>query len=624
MRADRLTGDDRASPASVTIIGASVRGTSALERILASASDDARQQLIVHVIDPYPPGSGRIWRAAQSSFLIMNTVAAQSTLFTDGTVECEGPIRPGPSLAQWCRLVAADPAVAGADAPTEVIAEAVATRDHSNPSRLLYGHYLRWCFEDIVRSAPPHVEVRVHRARAIALERAAAGWSVELDDGNALTTDAVLLAVGWLDPAAPAPHARVIAAGNPIDQDLSPIRAGEIVAVRGLGMGFFDTLSQLTEQRGGRFIDLADGSCRYEPSGEEPFLVAGSRRGLPYRAKPDFGAPPFFPEQRILRAALPRLRSRRPVDFARDVLPLIERDAAFDYYRALVRVRPGAVRDAPALLDALRTTDESVAALVAIHIADPADRLSLVDAADPFHSRESMTDADVASAVRRDADEAARGMESPLKLALHSYAAARSAVIDLVGFGGLTTESFPAYRAFLATAASFGSGPPLRRARQLLAAHEAGVVRFAGGQIAVEVRDDGVTVATRAGETVTAERIVEAWLPAPTVKRTADPLLRRLLEDGIGRVWRFPDGTASDALDVRAEDGAVVGSDGTAAADLFSVGVPHEDIRVFTIIAPVPHTNSTVLREIDAAARAALRAALSTRAEPIPTIGTRI
>ena len=616
--------DEREAAASVAIIGASVRGTSALERILASAPDDPGTPLIVHVIDPYPPGSGRIWRAAQSSFLIMNTVAAQSTVFTDDTVDVRRPDPPGSLAGAVVPPRRRRPGRRRCRCPARGDRRSVGDEDHSNPSRLLYGHYLRWCFDEILRSAPPHVEVRIHRARAIALERAAAGWNVSLDDGATLTTDAVLLAVGWLDPAAPAPHARVVAAGNPIDQDLSAIRPGEVVAVRGLGMGFFDTLSQLTEQRGGRFVDLADGTCRYEPSGEEPVLVAGSGRGLPYRAKPDFGAPPFFPEQRILRAALPRLRSQRPVDFAHDVLPLIERDAAFDYYRALGRVRPGAVRDAGALLDALRTTDEPVAALAARHIADPADRLSLADAADPFLASGSVTDADVASAVRRDADEAARGMDSPLKLALHSYAAARSAVIDLVGFGGLTTESFPAYRAFLATAASFGSGPPLRRARQLLAAHEAGVVRFAGGRIAVDVRDDGVTLTTRAGETVAAGLLVEAWLPAPSVERTADPLLRRLLEDGIGRVWRFPDGTASDALDVRAEDGALIGADGAAASDLFSVGVPHEDIRVFTIIAPVPHTNSTVLRETDAAARAALRAALRTRVdEPIFTMGTR-
>lgn len=605
-----VTRDDHAVP-SIAVVGASVRGTSVLERLSASA--DA--PVVVHVIDPHPPGSGRIWRDGQSDRLVMNTVAAQSTLFTDETVACGGPVRPGPSLAQWCRLVGDDPAFV--QLPPDVRAEAERTSDHANPSRLLYGHYLRWCFAEIVRTAPPHVEVRVHAATAVDLRRRpASGWTVVLDDGESIDADAVVLALGWLARDDIAAHERVVAPGNPIDQDLSAIAAGSTVAVRGLGMGFFDTLSQLTEQRGGTFAEV-DGSLRYRPSGAEPIVVAGSRRGVPYRAKPDFGAPPFFPEQRILRAALPRLIARRPVDFSVEVLPLIERDAAFDYYRALARIDPAAVDDVDGLLDALRSSGLPLDDIVARHVADPAARLSLAEAADPLATMTAPADADVVAAVRRDAAEAAIGARSPLKLALHSYAAARGAVIDLVAFGGLTAGSASAYRAFLQMAAAFGSGPPLVRTRQLLAAHDAGIVRFAGRDLRVTPRDDGVLVEASGTRGLRADRLVEAWLPAPTASRTSDPLLRSLLDRGTARVWTFPDGTATDAFDVRSCDGAVVGADGVPADDLFSVGVPHEDVRVFTIIAPVPGTNSSVLRETDAAARAALHAVR--RSAPLTT-----
>lgn len=596
-----VMNDDEAV-ARVAVIGASVRGTSVLERLIASA----QHPLIVDVIDPYAPGSGRIWRDGQSDRLIMNTVAAQSTLFADDSVALGGPPRTGPTLAQWCRLESVR-----ADLPHEVRAEAAHTRDHSNPSRLLYGHYLRWCFAEIVRTAPPHVEVRVHAARALGVRpRPAGGWTVSLSSGDDVQTDAVILALGWLERDDTPTLARVIAPGNPIDQDLTAIAPGDTVAVRGLGMGFFDTLSQLTEQRGGVFGHRPDGAVFYTPSGQEPVIVAGSRRGIPYRAKPDFGAPPFFPEQRILRAALPGLIARRPVDFTVEILPLIERDAAFDYYRALERVAPGSVRDLEGLLSGLQQGTEHVADLVAGHVADPTARLSLVGAIDPLAELSAPTDADVAAAVRADAVQAARGADSPLKLALHSYAAARGALIDLVAFGGLTSESYAAYRMFLQTAAAFGSGPPLARSLQLLAAHDAGIVRFAGRDLRATVQSDGVAIEGSGGN-VHADHLVEAWLPAPTVERTADPLLRSLLDQGLARAWRFPDGTASDALDVRAEDGAVIDADGAPAVDLFSVGVPHEDIRVFTIIAPVPGTNSSVLRESDAAARAALHAAAS-------------
>ncbi|BDZ39134.1 FAD/NAD(P)-binding protein [Microbacterium suwonense] len=586
----------------IAVIGSSVRGTLLVERLVArAAARSGTRPLEIVVFDPHPPGSGRIWRDGQPQTLIMNTVAAQSTVFPDDSVAIDGPITPGPSLAEWCRMVAHDPA----GLPSEVAAEAEKTEDWSSPSRLLYGHYLRWAFARIVAFAPAHVRVRVIAERVESLCPDASGWTLATPSGG-YPADAVLLAVGWLDRDDAIAHPRVVAAGNPIDQDLTRIAPGSTVAVRGLGMGFFDVVSMLTEGRGGVFSrDLS----HYSPSGREPLLIAGSRRGIPYRAKPAFGTPPFFPAQRILRAALPNLIARRPVDFARDVLPLIERDALHDHYATLARVRPAAVRDAPSLLGGLIDGAAAPGELVRAHVQNPDDRLSLTHTADPFAKHTGVDDPDsvVAAIVRDDAAEAALGFDSPMKLALHSYAAARGALIDLVGFGGLTASSFPDYRRFLSIAASFGSGPPLRRSRQLLALHETGVVRFTGPGIAVDVADAGVEVRSPSlTEPVRAEQLIDAWLPAPTVTRTADPLLRALLVAGYARAWQHADGTDSDAVEIRPEDGALIGADGTAVPGLYSVGVPHEDARVFTIIAPVPGTNSSVLRECDAAARSAL------------------
>jgi len=599
----------------IAVVGASVRGTALVERLIASAPEllDG-SPLRITVFDPHPPGSGRIWRDGQPQTLIMNTVAAQSTVFTDDTVRIDGPITPGPNLAQWCALVAADPSAA--DLPADVAAEAAQTRDDSSPSRLLYGHYLRWCFRRITGNAPEQVTVRTVAESIVDISPAGGDteWTLTTSSGDRFAADAVILAVGWLPRSDTPSHPGVVAPGNPIDQDLSQIAPGSTVVVRGLGMGFFDTVSLLTETRGGVFT--GDG---YRPSGQEPQIIAGSRRGLPYRAKPVFGAPPFFPEQRILRAALSELHERRPVDFTHDVLPLIHRDALYDYYAALARVRPDTVSAPAELLAALVAGSDDLDALVAAHVADPADRLDLADAADPLRralAGRSHADIDalVAEFVRHDAAEAALGADSPLKLGLHSYAAARGAVIDLVAYGGLTAASFPAYRAFLATAASFGSGPPLRRSQQLLALHDAGIVRFAGPGLAATLDADGVRVtAHRLDGDVRADALVEAWLPTPTVEHTADPLLRRLIDRGYARAWRHADGTPTDALDVRHSDSALIGSDGRTVPGVYSVGVPHEDIRVFTIIAPVPGTNSPVLREIDAAARSALVFARSVR-----------
>src|SRR5690606_30196575 len=169
-----------------------------------------------------------------------------------------------------------------------------------------------------------------------------------------ITVDAVLLALGWLPRHSGNGHD--VPPENPIDQRIERLQPGEAVAVRGVGMGFNDLLGLVTEERGGRYTPRP-GAARaselvYAPSGQEPLLIAGSRTALPFLAKPDFGAVPPAADLASLTAAMPRLLAARPLDFGRDVLPLIERDAAAVYHRALAELHPEAYREVPsALLD---------------------------------------------------------------------------------------------------------------------------------------------------------------------------------------------------------------------------------------------------------------------------------
>jgi hypothetical protein len=110
-------------------------------------------------------------------------------------------------------------------------------------------------------------------------------------------------------------------------------------------MNFFDVMSLVTIGRGGVFEEVGSGELRYRASGREPVLWAGSRRGLPYRAKPVYGAmPPVYPVRFFDEAAVGRLRARAgAVDFRRDVWPLIARDAWLAYFGVVARTDPGAV-----------------------------------------------------------------------------------------------------------------------------------------------------------------------------------------------------------------------------------------------------------------------------------------
>ncbi|GAA3240215.1 hypothetical protein GCM10020256_62060 [Streptomyces thermocoprophilus] len=164
---------------SLVIVGAGPRGTGVLERIAANAPElYAGSGLDVHLVDPHPPGAGRIWRADQSPLLWMNSHAEDVTMFTDDTVDMAGPVRPGPTLHEW----------AGIDGRTFA-------------DRRLQGDYLRWVHERALAELPPGVTVHHHQHRALRVTGPREGRQQVWLDGHEqpLTADLVVLALGHLD-----------------------------------------------------------------------------------------------------------------------------------------------------------------------------------------------------------------------------------------------------------------------------------------------------------------------------------------------------------------------------------------------------------------------------------------
>jgi hypothetical protein len=79
------------------------------------------------------------------------------------------------------------------------------------------------------------------------------------------------------------------------------------------------------------------------------------------------------------------------------------------------------------------------------------------------------------------------------------------------------------------------SGPPPARLRQFLALADAGLLRFVGADMVVDVDPDGARFVARTSshpDTVAASVLVDARVAAPSVSRTTDVLLRRLYERG--------------------------------------------------------------------------------------------
>ncbi|MYT12800.1 FAD-NAD(P)-binding [Streptomyces sp. SceaMP-e96] len=629
MAADHLA-DHRPRPA-LALVGAGPRGTSVLERICASAAELAPgSRLTVHVIDPAPPGAGQVWRTAQPPELLMNTVASQVTLFTDDSVECAGPIRTGPSLYAW---------------------EGCEVGPDDYPGRALYGRYLEWVFRHTVRTAPEEVTVVTHPACAVRLAEAPDGsQSLTLDNGRTLHgLGAVVLAQGHLPAVADAEQRRLAdyAAGhglrylppaNPADLSaaLEALPPGRPVLLRGLGLNFFDHMALLTTARGGRFVRGAGGTLTYLPSGREPRLYAGSRRGVPYHARGDNakGAHgrhlPLLLTPDVIAAFRKRADSGELPDFLAEVWPLVAKEVEAVYYEALLARR--AADDAAGhlfrkrfrqrFLGSAHRSPEEAAALEAFGIAPGErwdwDRVSRPHAERSFAGRAAFREW-LLDHLREDVAHARQdNVSGPVKAALDVLRDLRNELRQIVDHGGLAGASRRDHldRWYTPLNAFLSIGPPRRRIEEMTALIEAGVLEVIGPRMTLRLgsadgHEPGFTAHSPdvPGSTVTATALIEARLPEPDVRRTADLLLARLLAEGGGRPHTV-DGYETGGLDVTPSPYRLIEADGRHHPRRFAVGVPTEGVHWVTAAGARPGVGSVTLADTDAVARAALRAAV--------------
>ncbi|MET7620981.1 FAD/NAD(P)-binding protein [Streptomyces sp. NPDC005408] len=572
---------------SLVIVGAGPRGTGLLERLAANTAETyGDQPLDIHLVDPHPPGGGRIWREEQSPLLWMNSMAEDVTMFTDDTVALNGPVLPGPTLAEWADL-----------------------EGQSFPSRQQQGEYLRWVYEKAVAALPPSVTVHEHRAHALRVDGPQGGRQQVRLEGRPepLTADLVVLTLGHLDAELDDEQEQLadfarrrrllhLPPDFTADSDLDGLPAGEPVIVRGFGLAFIDLMVLLTEGRGGRYEN-----GEYVASGREPVLYVGSRRGVPYHSKigydPQGERPPlprfFGPAQ------VDALLSRPAIDFRRDVWPLVDKELGYAHYHRLFTAHPERTSvNWPDFEEKYATAEPGspeLHTLVAASVPDPADRLDLEALDHPldgvrFGSYDALQDG-LRSYITADLDRRHDPAHSEDLAVFLGLLSVYGQLIRLGDIGGWWHGFF----SYLA------SGPPGPRLRQLLALSRAGVVRFLGAGITVEADEErGIFRAGSAsvpGEWIEARALVEARLPEPSLERTRSPLLRALYADGAAA-------TPTGLLSVDPEDGRVLDRDGRPHPRRFALG-PHTTARAGGAFTR-PRTGGPAFRQNDATARAAL------------------
>ena len=671
----------------IALIGAGPRGISVLERLAAylraasgkhsrpGHTQPSAPRVTVHIIDDAQIGAGRVWDTDQTRTLCMNTLADAVTLFTEPGSSVGAPVLSGPTLYEWIRLLRGDDLLAALEAGSlnyDTAAEVVAAKqelfrqhpprdgiaedyreelagsvEQSNPSRALYGEYLRWVYRVAVAQLPDSVDVVEHNSRAISIQQAdiqqadrdaqagnadsASDYDaadvgspnydlITLADGTTISAHATVLATGWvlnadndeqyqLRAANQSENLRWIGPNNPVEQPVETIPAGQPVLVRGLGMGFFDLMALCTLGRGGFFeVDPTSRSgLRYRASGTEPQFVVTSRRGYPFLPKSDYGSLPPKAQMPRLQDAMAAAQNWERIDFSIDFAPAIIRDAFEAFYRTLARVRPDTI---------MTSVDEIIAVIDStpvhmlldshgVHSALARHTSEFCDLQPYFHPRAEST-SQVADSLARDIDEALKGTDSPIKAALWVFASCRKHVGIAGSQGKFTPDSAsPSLQEVMALGQMVGSGPPLFRSQQLLALVDAGLVDLLGADPQVESSADHFTLTCGSGvaaRRASAATLVDAWLPKPDIRFPADLLSQSLYVSG--RIRPFVvDGVQTGSPETDTTTRRTIHPDGSQDSRLHIIGIPTHAQMPDTTISPMPGTDPLMLQETDHTAR---------------------
>jgi hypothetical protein len=603
----------------IAVVGGGPRAMSILERLAARAAGSP-EPVEIHLIDAVQVGCGQVWRTDQPDWYLMNTVAGEITAFS-GPPDA-GPARPGagPSFAQWWDMVEPD-------------------HDHANDyaPRGVYGRYLLFLLDTIERALPSSVTLHRVVATVNDLRKEGGGYCLTLDDGREIRVDRAALVTGHARPrlsghllelqkfAQGNPDLRFIPGGSAADMPLSGIAPRSKAGVIGMGLTFYDVVAALTVGRGGRFAESPDGLV-YTPSGNEPFLVAGSRSGFPQpgrgrNQKPSGFAyrPVFFTEELVRSSA-----GAERLDFQRHLLPRLTAEVDFAYFTTVLRERSGAAIADEFAAQVRAGGGASVSDLVRcaadFGLADlpglDFDTLALPFAGRTFTDRATF-DKELLVALDADVREAERGnVDSPVKAGLDILRSLRWIIRELTDFGGLSPAShreglvewYAPRSAFLA------AGPPLVRLRETRALIEAGVLRVIGpgAQYMADAAAGTFNVVSPQvrGASEAVDTIIDARIPAPDVQADASPLARMLLRRGLWREFVNGGEFHTGGVAVTRSPFHPLGADGQPERGLYVLGIPTEFSRFFTqVVATGPTAWSEFMRDADDVASHMLRPA---------------
>ncbi|USS89242.1 FAD/NAD(P)-binding protein [Fructilactobacillus cliffordii] len=588
----------------IGIIGAGPRGILLLDSLKRHLPTE--QTVQVEWFDAAPTG-GNVWDPRQDLHLIMNSPAQLVTLFND----YRSDEVTGPTFYQWTQLAEATDFINQTGLHTELVDICHHLQPNDYAPRALFGAYAQWVTAQIEAKLPANLTVTRHHTNVVTAIPTDQQTTLKTADHQQVVVDQVVLSTGntpnqlsrdetSLRDYANQHQLTYVAPTLPATANFDAIQPNEPILIRGLGLSFFDYLARLTSSRGGQFVRQANGQLEYQPSGREPQIIAGSRRGVPYYPKPinqeQMGEQPHFyflndetVTQNIVHGQLSGSK----------FIELLRAEIELRYYQLLLADRYPDV-------DLQAFTQGFVATADRNHFLNDTpiqadERLNWEQVLNPVAGTKITTTAAYQQTLLQWMDQimvdAALGSKhAPLTGALSLVIELRPFLQHLVVTGKFAPDDYihSFLQQFNATSGFLTAGPPLIRYQQLAALMRAGIVTILGPQLRV-VGAQGHFMAFShfyPQEPVAVDAVLEARVPATNLAHSASPILQNLAEQGLVRPARYPlaDGTTytSGAIDVQFTTYQAIKADGQLNSTLFVWGLPLSGKEWMTTALPHP------------------------------------
>ncbi|PRT22646.1 FAD/NAD(P)-binding protein [Bacillus thuringiensis] len=613
----------------IAIVGLGPRGISVFERIVSNILSELKSESYeFFLVDPHPPG-GAVWRTDQSPQLLMNTVASQITLFTDDSVQCRGPIVNGPSLLEWANELRDK--IDTLDMPTVITEEIYSLEPNSYPTRALYGYYLKDSFNTILEELPSNIKINLIQDTLINLYPNNEDYTLFLTKSlTPIKAEKVIFTTGHSDQKltsaeehffefANSNNLNYFPPSNPADVNLDSIEPKTPVIIRGLGLNFFDYMSLLTSGRDGKFEEIND-KLNYIPSGKEPLLIAGSRRGLPYhsRGQNQKGSSerhiPLFLKNEVIE----QLKHKNNLSFKKEIWPFVKLEVESIYYTTLIRNLYGIEKSCQFLYEFVNCAIEYHKDLLINFGVKSELFFDWHKISCPYGDKKfnSITDFHnwLDTYLHNDINEANLGNKnSPLKAALDVLRDIRNEIRILVDHGGINAESYKEeLRNWYTPLNAFLSiGPPVQRIKELRALIRAGILVLVGPEATVAtspINKDFKISSNRVKDSIFhAKNLIDARLPSVNINQSKNILISNMLKAGLASEFKIATNNnyifESGGLAVTPPPNRLIDKNGKVNPNLYSFGIPTEGVHWVTAAGARPGVNSVTLLESDSIAR---------------------